>query len=429
MKPFYPLFGRILTTAVLFISLNSSVKAQTPLVAGDIAFSGYTGTTTPDQFSFVLLKTISGNTVINFTENGWLRTGPVSGSFRTGENTVTWTSNSTYTAGTEILISGTLATLSGSGGSAGTVTGTALALSTSGDQIIAYQGTTAAPTFISAIHMNVYIGPADGGPDPVTTTASDWDGSESSSVASGLPTGLTTGVDAIWVGVQATAGTEFDNARFVCGPDVSTITLARAALNDQNNWTKNNLAAPGFTLPSNCGFVGVSPLPIKLLSFTGKLNSDKTVTLQWKVEGQQDAQEYIVEESTDGVLFRSLGIVTPTGSTVYSLIDAQVLTGSNYYRLKTVELSGRTTYSNIIVVNLKVGIVVSLYPNPVMDKLTIQQFGTAQNKAAVLTNATGKVLQNISITGLRQTVDMERYAAGLYILKLDDGTIFKILKQ
>src|SRR6185295_7336939 len=50
--------------------------------------------------------------------------------------------------------------------------------------------------------------------------------------------------------------TEFDNARFTCGPNVSTAALARAALNNPANWQTNNLTAAGFGLPTGCGFIG-----------------------------------------------------------------------------------------------------------------------------------------------------------------------------
>src|SRR5205085_12095896 len=91
--------------------------APSTLNAGDIGFSGYTSTQT-DEFSFVLLRNIGSGTVINFTNNGWLSTNV----FRAGEQTVTWTSNAAYPAGTEIKITGLTSALA-AGGSAGTVTG------------------------------------------------------------------------------------------------------------------------------------------------------------------------------------------------------------------------------------------------------------------------------------------------------------------
>ncbi|MEQ1675187.1 MAG: PKD-like domain-containing protein [Chitinophagaceae bacterium] len=261
----------------------------TTLNAGDIAFSGYTSTTT-DAFSFVLLRNIGPNTVINFTDNGWLSTNVL----QVAEQTVTWTSNAAYPAGTEIIISGLTATLA-AGGSAGTVTGTALSLITGGDQVLAYRGSAASPTFISAIHMNVYS-IANG--DPVTTTAAAWDGTANTTSSSALPTGLTTGVNAIWIGTQDVIASEFDNARYgtCAGPGtLGPITTLRAALNNQANWIRDNLTPPGFTIPTGCLYFGLGSVPTITLhpvpstvcagtntSFT--ITASGAISYQWQVD-------------------------------------------------------------------------------------------------------------------------------------------------
>jgi len=227
----------------------------TTLNAGDIAFTSYAAIT--DEFSFVLLRNIGPGTAVNFTNNGWLSTNV----FRTGEESVTWTSNAAYSAGTEIKISGLTATLQSSG-SAGTVTGTALGLNINGDQVLAYRGAAATPTFISAIHMNVY---SIAGGDAVTTTAAAWDGTANSVNASALPTGLTTGVNAIWIGTQDVPASEFDNSRYgnCAGPGtLGPIATLRSTLNNKANWiSNNNSPTPGFAIPTGCNYLGVGALP------------------------------------------------------------------------------------------------------------------------------------------------------------------------
>lgn len=438
MKLFYTRLCSALATFVLLISLNISVKAQTPLVVGDVAFSGYKcNDVLPDQFSFVLLKAITNTTVIRFSDFGW-RTNVGSLLTNSGilesEIVYTNTTGSTIPAGREITyVAGSAIFTFTNGSTAGTATVSVgagflvgnLTLASNGDQLFAYQGTFAVPTFITGIHMNVYTGA------PSTTTAAAWDGvlaaGSQDNNNSEKPAVLTTGTDANWF------TTEQDNIRFNCGPNVSTALLARTALNSANttpgNWTANNTNPAGFGLPTGCTYMGLAPLAVNIEGFTGKLNSDKTVTLQWKVAAQQDIQEYTVEESTDGSSYRTLGSVAPVAGDSYSLVDAQVATGNNYYRLKIAELSGKTTYSNIVLINLKAGIKVSLYPNPVTDKLTIQQFGAIQSKTAVLSDGRGNILQQIKLTNQQQTVDMQTYPSGVYILKLEDGTVFKVVKQ
>src|SRR4051812_31994160 len=95
---------------------------MTTLTAGDLALIGYSADTAGKSFSFVLLQAVEAGTVISFTDNGWL----AAGGFRAGEGVFT------YTAGAGGAAAGTVVTVTGLTGS--------LNPSTSGDQIIAYQG-------------------------------------------------------------------------------------------------------------------------------------------------------------------------------------------------------------------------------------------------------------------------------------------------
>ena len=243
----------LVMSVLSFVNLN----AQTTLIAGDIAFTGYighgTGATAIDDFSFVLLKDITTGTIINFTENGWLSTNV----FRAGENTLVWTATSNLATGTEITIIGTTTTTrlpGGAAGTAGTITGTAFALSANGDQVIAYQGTAATPTFISAIHMNVYV--LTNVPDPSTTNDAVWDGVANTSNSSALPTGLTTGVNAIWIGVVGDINSEKDNAKFNGAAfDLSTVAKIKALVYNKGNWITSDNEPVGFSLPTAYGYM------------------------------------------------------------------------------------------------------------------------------------------------------------------------------
>ena len=700
MKQIYPWVCKTLMILLFFCCINLSAKSQTTLAAGDIAFTGYLGfgaSASVDQFSFVLLKNITANTVIHFTENGWT----TDNVFRTGENTVTWTSNSALSAGQEITIVGTTPSLASGPGTAGTITGTALSFSANGDQVIAYQSAVVgvAPfTFVTAIHMNVY----NGSPDCAVTTAAAWDACNlagSTTNSSAIPTGLTTGVNAIWIGTQGDVNSEKDNARFVCAGDLSSVANIKALIFDQTKWTTSDGDPAGFSLPTNCtynastapsfttqpvastlcaglqatftaaasgsgitfqwqesttagfasptnintggiysvtssanntsltisdnttvngryyrvvatntggsvnsdivlltatattlpstnlsttitvgpgnasfafasacrllarivpgtvsgqvdvtswretvqppsyvkrhfeitpqtnpgtstatvtlyftqqdftdfnavnivklpidatdaannkanlriekrpgvssdgsgapqtytgvpvtitpssvtwnanasrwevvisvsGFSGffakttsVAVLPVRVTAFTGKLNADKTATLQWNVAEQQGIQSYVIEESTDGSSYTAIGTVAATNADAYSFNDAQLSTGKNYYRLKIVEQNGRSSYSNIVIVNLKANLTLAVYPNPVTDKLTIQQYGSLQKRTVSISDANGKVLQQVSFNGQQQVVDMSKFPAGVYVVKTDDGEVFKVLKQ
>jgi hypothetical protein len=429
MRKFYSAPAKFIAVFLLSLSLSSSAKTQI-VAAGDIAFTGYlAGGVGTEAFSFVVLVNVPAGTVLNFTDNSW------TGTLAATEQTLAFTFTAPSTpAGREIRISGPsagagTAVFAGNMSSAGTCTGLMPSFATAGDQILAYIGSAAAPTFIAGLHMNQYHAPTD----PCgTTTSASWDpiGCLPSANGSQIPTGLVGGTSANWIGNSGAPNTDVDNAVFNCTGPLATAAQVRAAVNNPANWTTQN-GVPTITLPSNCSFLGLAPLPVKLESFTGKLNSDKTVTLQWKVALQQGIEEYIVEESMDAVNYNYLGRVpsSQTDNYTYTFIDQLVATGNNYYRLKTVEQNGKHAYSDVIMVNLKAGIKVNVYPNPVTDKLTIQQFETIQNKTAILSNSEGKVLQQIRLNSFQHEINMKIYPSGLYILKMEDGTIFKVVKQ
>lgn len=439
------LYIAFFTLTIIFSFFWGTTKAQTTLVAGDIAFTGYHATPNApdsDRFSFVLLKNITTGSTIRFTENAWGN----DNAFRAGENTVSITSTAAVNAGEEITISGVpsgtpVARVYRNGSSPFTIAGTMLSLSVNGDQVIAYQSTTVgvAPfTFISAIHMNVY----NGGTDPSVTDATNWDNlptATQTSNSSFKPTGLTTATNALWIGTQGVIASERNNARFNCataisgGANLSTAAGVRAACNNQAFWDAEfagSGAVPTWPLPSGCNFLGI--IPVQVSSFAGKLNTDKTVDLNWSVEEQSGINKYIIEKSLDGINYFRLGEVRASNITFdnYTFKDNSVGSGINYYRLYITEFSGKTSYSSIVKISYKGLGSVIIYPNPVNSKLTIEQtVNTLSSKTATLLNSFGHKLQSIILSKKQEIIDMHTYSPGIYFLKLEDGTVFRILKQ
>jgi len=125
----------------------TTAQGTSVLQPGDIAFIGYR-TINPDKFSFVLLKDVNESTQIVFTDNAW------DGSSLVGtEQTGVWTVPlGGLPKGTVVIIEG-ISVLSGGGTMSNGLTG----LSQSGDQILAYQGSAANPSFIAGISTTDWI--------------------------------------------------------------------------------------------------------------------------------------------------------------------------------------------------------------------------------------------------------------------------------
>ncbi len=128
---------------------------------------------------------------------------------------------------------------------------------------------------------------------------------------------------------------------------------------------------------SSASLIVTSSLPSKLGSFTG-VWINNTVRLNWKTVMESELDKFEIERSTDAITYQSLGNVKAlnalNGST-YSFLDASPKT-INYYRLKQIDLDGRATYSNVLVMKLGTLSKMMMYPNPFTNQLSIQLYLT-----------------------------------------------------
>jgi len=171
---------RLLTVFLITLLSLTQANAQTALSAGDIVFTGYNqtastvnGTASNRDFSFMILKDIDAQTVINFTDFGWRSdaaafqvgspTGCTGGTGTYGaksDGIIQWKSGSAMPYGTQIVIRAQFAPTASAGSitSMQTVTNVTtpaqyITMATGGDNIFAYQGTFDTPILISGINL------------------------------------------------------------------------------------------------------------------------------------------------------------------------------------------------------------------------------------------------------------------------------------
>jgi hypothetical protein len=200
--------------------------------------------------------------------------------------------------------------------------------------------------------------------------------------------------------------------------------------NPMFNWWEITVPVTGFS-----GFYITSAptgtLPLHLLSFTGSKQTNHN-QLQWKTADETNTKEFVLEKSTDGRSFNSFATVAAkgTGNGNYSYNDNAQISGKVYYRLKMIDKDGRFTYSNIIVLSNQSNTTVSIYPNPVTDKATLQfSDNKLLNSTAKLTDMSGRLVNTIAIKNNFEIVDMGKLPSGIYMLQLADGSVQKIVKE
>lgn len=144
------------------------------------------------------------------------------------------------------------------------------------------------------------------------------------------------------------------------------------------------------TSASNITFTtGVTSLPIKLAFFRGQTTSAGN-QLWWRSTLEQDALEYQLERSVDGIHFQKIATIPVVGvPSDYRYLDPAIPLG--YYRLKLVDIDKSFQYSQIVRLAAKPAAAdFRVFPNPANSMLEIRT--DIQKAALKLMDLTGKVL-------------------------------------
>lgn len=135
-------------------------------------------------------------------------------------------------------------------------------------------------------------------------------------------------------------------------------------------WTEPS----SFLLP--CGRV----VPLKLLYFLATKERQSNQLL-WTTSDELNVSHFQVERSNDGREFIKVGTVH-AGLSRYSFTDRTPPLSKNYYRLKMVDVDEKFSYSPVKLVDNSSNFLMSAYPNPFADVLTIEL--PASEKGGVL---------------------------------------------
>ena len=384
----------------------TNILSQTVSI-GDIAFLGF-NSDNADQFSIIATNYIESGVPIFFTDAGWNGT-----NFYASEGHFQWNvpagglaTNTiiTFTGGVGgvFTIFGTGVLDAGANATSGTLNSTLstqqMALATTGDQIICYTGSIAAPNFIACINFNGVWSPA--------TTSNQ----------TSIPTGLTAGTNCVLLNNN-------DNGIVNCLllPDPATIS----DYNNSANWVYND--ATRYVLPpvvGPCDFL----LPIILKDFYATI-FESAIQLNWITSSEINTLEFIVEKMMPDGNFYEIGIIKASGNSsseqLYQFTDDDLNNSQAYYRLKLINIDYSYEYSKTIVVSIpsynNEVQNISIYPNPVVEELNIHtNFPVSFIKTLQIIYPTGQklniTLQNPNSLENNLLINISDIESGYYFL-------------
>lgn len=186
-------------------------------------------------------------------------------------------------------------------------------------------------------------------------------------------------------------------------------------------------------------------LPLRMISFSAILNNSKA-DLTWKTVSETNVSHFEIEKSLDGKNFSEAGIVFARGNesdiTSYSFSD--ILNagqeGVIYYRLRSVDIDGKSQYSAIRIIRIgkqsENNISILTYPSPATNELRISIPNNWQNKKVIyeVLNVNGQVSKKTETGSSSQTetVNMSNLSPGFYFVRVScEGQTAqqKIVKQ
>lgn len=117
-------------------------------------------------------------------------------------------------------------------------------------------------------------------------------------------------------------------------------------------------------------------LPVTLVDFAVK-KEQSSALLSWSTTAETNSSEFEVQHSENGKGWNKIGSVEAKGESAalvrYNFVHAEPANGSNFYRLKMIDLDNTYSFSRILTINLENSEAVQVYPNPTTDymKLTM----------------------------------------------------------
>jgi hypothetical protein len=177
-------------------------------------------------------------------------------------------------------------------------------------------------------------------------------------------------------------------------------------------------------------------LPVELASFETSWKQ-RDVLLAWKTITETDNDYFLVEHSTDGIQFETIGRVEGVGTTLepqfYAFLHDQPVAEINYYRLKQVDLDGAFAYSDIQVIRQTTAAFNTwiVYPNPVADQLLLHSTAASKEEVtASILNHLGQNLGTFRFSEGQEQIELQvaSLAPGQYILVIQTGSTSEVIR-
>lgn len=167
------------------------------------------------------------------------------------------------------------------------------------------------------------------------------------------------------------------------------------------------------------------PLPVTW-SFLDGYCEGETSVVEWRTASELNNERFVVQRSTDGVKFDSVGSVAGSGTSsiehAYTFRDSSPVYGWNYYRLKQIDLDGKFEYSRLVPVQVNNLPSTFIYPNPISGELFISRLNPQESVSVTLKNVTtNRSYKLVQDTQQPSRFVLDKVEPGIYVATFTMG--------
>lgn len=174
-------------------------------------------------------------------------------------------------------------------------------------------------------------------------------------------------------------------------------------------------------------FTKESTVPVTGLEITAR-TSGNSIDVNWSTVSEHGSSTYELERRGENNEFQTIYTVASQNSPMgaqYAYTDNKPLSGVNSYRIKQIDMDGKTTYSKVVTATFASTTPLKVYPNPASSRVTVEVAGRDRIVSIKIYDQAGKLHREISGSKTnREDINVSAFPKGVYIGKVisDSGT-------
>jgi len=162
--------------------------------------------------------------------------------------------------------------------------------------------------------------------------------------------------------------------------------------------------------------------------------TNEAITITWQTLNESGTKSFTVERSMNANDYAGINTVPAKGvASNYSYTDKNPLSGTSYYRIRENAANGTNTFSAVVKVVFNDNGIISLYPNPAKNIVTIKGLNKNTTATIRITDMNGREISKQNFTQSNTaTLNIRALAQGSYFVLVEQNgkvTKLRIVKE